>query len=121
MILRVTVTEKQPGIFIIAPAGPIDSSTYLEFETKVDAVIFPPAKVVVLNMEGVSYISSIGLSIIFKAKKVIEENNGVFIMTDLQPQVKRVFEVIKALPQLTVFESIDEADKYLARIQRGGL
>jgi hypothetical protein len=33
--------------------------------------------------------------------------------------VKKVFEIVKALPTMKVFESIEEVDAYLSKIQKG--
>jgi hypothetical protein len=36
----------------------------------------------------------------------------------MQPQIQEVFEIVKALPGVSVFGSIAEFDKYLATRQR---
>jgi ABC-type proline/glycine betaine transport system permease subunit len=38
--------------------------------------------------------------------------------TTLQPQIRKVFEIIQALPSLNIFESVAELDRYLAAMQR---
>ena len=37
---------------------------------------------------------------------------------NLQPQIRKVFDIIQALPSLNVFESVEELDQYLAEMQR---
>jgi hypothetical protein len=37
---------------------------------------------------------------------------------NLQPQIKKVFEIINALPSLQVFATIEELDNYLTEMQR---
>lgn len=118
MPLKVTTIKKQEGVFMVAPLGAVDSTTYTELEGKIRSVLGPSLKVLILNMAGVSYITSMGISVIFKARKDVEEKGGTFMMTDLQPQIKQVFEIIKALPTMSVFASIEEADEYLAEMQR---
>jgi anti-sigma B factor antagonist len=39
-------------------------------------------------------------------------------MTNLQPQIRKVFEIIMALPSLNVFESVADLDRYLTGIQK---
>ena len=39
-------------------------------------------------------------------------------ITNAQPQVQKVFEIVKALPGMSVFTSTQELDKYLAEMQR---
>jgi anti-anti-sigma regulatory factor len=43
---------------------------------------------------------------------------GEFAMTNLQPQIRKVFEIIMALPSLNVFESVADLDRYLTGIQK---
>jgi len=118
MPLEVSVTGKEGGTYTISAQGSIDSSTYSILENQVEAVLAPCAKVIIFDMEGVSYISSMGVGVILKAKKYMEENGGNIILIKLAPQVKMVFDIIKALPEQTIFTSMEEADAYLAAIQR---
>ena len=37
---------------------------------------------------------------------------------NLKPQIKKVFEIINALPELNVFRSIEELDAYLDKMQK---
>jgi anti-anti-sigma factor len=120
MALKVAVAKKQDGVFLVSPVGSIDSYTYVEFEERMDEILGSPVKVIVVDMEGVDFISSRGISAIFKAKKAVEKAGGSFLMLGLQPQVKQVFEIIKVLPTMKVFESVEALDAYLAKIQRGG-
>ena len=39
-------------------------------------------------------------------------------LTNLQPQVEKVFEIIRLLPTFKVFRDREELDEYLGRIQR---
>ena len=39
-------------------------------------------------------------------------------MVNLQPQIKKVFDIVKALPEQQIFTSIEEMDNYLKEIQR---
>lgn len=118
MSLEIVIENKPNGICIIKPFGHLDTETYTIFENKIKPCLNPETKYMVLNMENVDYISSAGLNTIFNAKKTIESQGGNFILTNLQPQVKQVFEIIKALPKFAVFNSIEEADRYFDSIQK---
>jgi anti-anti-sigma regulatory factor len=39
------------------------------------------------------------------------------VLTNVPPQIRKVFEIIQALPSLNVFESVEELDRYLTGIQ----
>lgn len=116
--LEVTIEKKQEGIYLVRPNGRIDSETHTLLEEKIKPLLVPSTKAAILDMAKVFYISSAGLATIFNAKKIIESNKGALVLTNLQPQIKKVFEVIKALPPQNIFKNIEEADNYLSAIQR---
>jgi len=118
MALEIEVQKKEKGVFVVSLLGSLDSTTYIELEHELKPILTHSAKALMLNLAGLSYISSMGVSVILKAKRSIEEHGASFIMTNLQPQIKRVFEIINALPSVRVFESLQEADAYLNEIQK---
>jgi anti-anti-sigma factor len=117
-LFKVEVVNKKPGFFVIFIFGSLDSEHYLELEEKAMAVIGPEAKIIMLDIAELSYISSMGISALLKIKKAVEQNQGKFMLVNPQPQVRKVFEIIKALPLETIFRSTEEADAYLSSIQR---
>ncbi len=117
MSFKVIVNKKKPGFFTVSVFGSLDSENYMELEKKAGEIIVPTTKVVVLDMTEVSYISSMGISAVIKIKRGIEQYQGRLAITNLQPQVKKVFDIIKAMPTDMIFASIEEADAYLTEIQ----
>jgi anti-sigma B factor antagonist len=118
MPLKITVNEKRTSEFIISPVGSIDSETAEIFEKKVDSILALVPKIIIFNMEGVTYITSMGLSVMVKAEKAIKERGKTLVVVNVPPQIKKVFDVVASLPAMNVFESIKEADDYLLKIQR---
>jgi len=117
MALEVLVSEKTPGVIVLAPVGAIDATTCTVFEDRVDSILETLPKVLILDFAGVTFITSAGLGVVFKARKALEKK-GEFALANLQPQVQTVFEIVKALPNQQVFASVAEMDNYLANIQR---
>ncbi len=98
--------------------GIIDSDSSDYFYNQIKSELDEKVHVLVLNMREVVYMSSVGLSTLFKVKEAIEAIGGTFMLTELQPQIRKIFEVVKALPNLNVFKSVEEADAYLDKIQK---
>ncbi len=69
-------------------------------------------------MEGVAFLSSAGVGAIAKAKTTLNRKEADLAMINLQPQIKKVFEIIRLLPSFNVFESVRELDEYLAKVQK---
>ncbi len=112
MALKVTIEKRQDGVLVVSLAGSIDSDTYAEFEKKVTAALGPSTRAVVFNMEGVTYVSSIGFGMIFKIKQALEKDGGTLAIANLQPDVKKIFDAVKVIPE-SLFATMEAADEYL--------
>jgi anti-anti-sigma factor len=109
--LKVNIQKKQEGVYLVAPSGEINSETYDGLEKEVNAVL-PSATALVFELKEVSYISSMGLGVIFRIKLAMEKKGGTIMLVDPQPQVQAVFDTMKVLPE-HMFASLEEADDYL--------
>lgn len=110
MALKITSKQKEPGVFIVSPAGSIDSDSALDFEQALKK--HSEAKAVILDMKNVTYITSMGLSVIFKTKQSLQQRQGVLLITNLPARVQKVFELVKVIPEY-VFATMEQADTYL--------
>jgi anti-sigma B factor antagonist len=118
MPLDVTSREKEPGVFVVSSEGSLDTNTYSILEKQVDSILEGSPKVIIFDMEYLNYISSMGVRVILKARKVLEKHGGNIVLLNLKPHIKRVFDIINALPSEQVFSSVEEMDRYLDRMQK---
>ena len=118
MSLNIVVTQKQYGFHELALDGRLDTETHGQLETALKELPVASARGVRLELSGLTYISSMGLRVVIKLMKDLRAQKGVFQMVNLQPQIKKVFEIAVALPKEGVFRSIEEADAYLDVMQK---
>ena len=118
MSLNVIVTSRKTGVYIVKPEGRLDTETYLILDEKIASLLEPATRVLILDMSELDYISSAGVRVVFKTKKSLNESGGEFMMTNLKPRIRKVFEIINALPTISIFKNVDEADAYLDAMQR---
>ena len=104
------------GYYTVTPHGPIDSDTYLEFSDKVTPLLNKDTHGIVLDLIDVNYVSSAGLGVLFTMKKHLKQNGGDLLFCNLKPQIRRLFEIVNALPKETLFKNAEEADAYLYRM-----
>lgn len=116
----VTSKQKMDGVYIVSPSGRLDTGTYPVLEEHVDVVLRENPHTLVFDMQRLDYISSMGVRVIAKAQRAMKAYNGKVILLNLQPQIQKVFDIIKALPSQQVFSSMGELDDYLDRIATTG-
>ena len=117
-LLTVLISKIGNGVFNVSPKGAIDSDTYIILQNKMAETMKPAPRVIIFDMKGVDYISSMGIKVILDAKNTVEKANGMLLLLNLQPQITKVFEIIKAIPTDHIFADREEMDHYLAQIQR---
>jgi anti-anti-sigma factor len=83
------------GTWVVSPEGSIDYATASEFEKKTQEILNKNAKNLLLDMAGVKYISSIGLSAIIQLMKRSKDKGATLALYDPQIPVKRVLEISK--------------------------
>jgi anti-sigma B factor antagonist len=118
MKLTIHVQERKLGGYQVRPEGRLDSITNVGFEEKITKLLEEQPVVLVFDMTDLAYVSSAGLRVIYKTWKTVGEYKGKFLMVNLQPQIKTVMEIIKALPSEQVFTSVEEVDEYLDIVQK---
>jgi len=114
-IFKKNVSEES---IVLRLQGPLNSDTAPALEELLESEIGPSVRLVAFNMAGVTFISSAGLRVIFKTLKQMKARGGQVSVTQMRPSVRKVFEIVKVMPDLTVFASQQEMDEYLEAIQK---
>jgi anti-sigma B factor antagonist len=116
--LKVNSAETRPGVFTVSPIGSLDGNTYEVLESTVKSILDQLPDIIIFDLEFLDYINSMGIRVLLKTKKAMEKNNGKIMFMHLQPQIRKVFDILSALPTLQVFTSIQELDAYLDAMQK---
>jgi anti-sigma B factor antagonist len=117
MSLQITITPEANNGKRISIAGSLDSNTAVDLQQKIDTEINDSVSTTIIDFKDLDFLSSAGLRVIFKTKKAMDNSGGKFLIVNLQPQIKKVFEIIKALDGMDVFKDQDEMDEYLTAMQ----
>jgi len=117
MSLEIVTTAEDNNGKRISIAGSLDSNTAQQLQQTVDTEIGDSVATVIFDFKNLDFLSSAGLRVIFKTKKTMDTSGGKFLLVNLQPQIKKVFEIIKALDGMNVFKNQEEMDNYLAAMQ----
>ncbi len=118
MGLQIAAQSMGPGIVGLKLDGQLDGDTYKTLDQEVSRQLAGNIKTIVLDMQGVDRISSAGIGSLVKAKATAKRKGGDLAMNNLQPQIKRVLEIMALVPTLNVFRNQAELDEYLGRVQK---
>ncbi|KMM75628.1 anti-sigma F factor antagonist [Xanthomonas sp. NCPPB 1128] len=99
-------------------SGRLDTHTYQALDEALAPLLATPITTLVLDLSHLDYISSAGIRSIFKARKVLAARDGRVLVVNPQPQIRKVFDVVKAVPLNEIFTSVQELDEYLDEMQR---
>ena len=118
MELQIRIDPAINGNQKVVLGGRLDTHSYDELDRRLAPVLASDIRSLVLDLAELEYISSAGVRSIFKARKALATRNGKVLVLNPQPQIKKVFDVVKAVPLNEIFTSTQEADAYLDMMQR---
>lgn len=118
MSMKVNVSERWPGSVNVTINGRLDGQTVGSCETVLKERVSPHTKFMTFDLEGLNYISSMGIRLLLIYRKMMESRGGKMLMANLQPQIKKVVDIANVLPSWGIFESVAEADAYFDKMQR---
>ena len=103
-----------------------DNYTIIKFSTdKLDAIVAPDlkselvliskkgSKNILIDLESVRYCDSSGLSALLIGQRLCKESNGAFILSSLQPAVKKLIIISQLDTILTIKDSIEDSLKFM--------
>jgi anti-anti-sigma factor len=118
MELTTTVDiDEARSVARVALVGALNTDTAPAFEGRLQDVVEQGLQLTVLDMKDLDYISSAGLRVIFKAAKQVKAAGNRLAAANRRPHIDKVFEILKALPDMAVFANDQEMDDYLDSMQ----
>lgn len=117
MPLKITV-DKSPTP-TIKLAGRLDTDTAPELDSALNKLLeHKDVKRLVFDLSGLEYLSSAGIRCFVRARKAVEPGGGTVAVVNPQPSVRKVLDIVKAIPAKGIFASVAELDEYLDAIQQ---
>jgi anti-anti-sigma factor len=118
MSLNIQAVQTNTRTAQITLSGRLDSETVGDLDREIHNFVASGSKIIILDMASLEMVTSAGVGMIMKTQTTLAKRAGELMMLNMQPQIKKVFEIVRLLPSLTVFENTEEMDNYLVRIQQ---
>jgi anti-anti-sigma factor len=118
MSLEIKIQKSGADTATVTLTGSLDTVTAPQLERELLPELGGPIKELIFDLAQLKFISSAGLRVFSTARKLLKQRNGQVTFVHLQPQIREVFEIIKALPGVAIFTDTAEMDRYLAARQQ---
>jgi anti-anti-sigma factor len=117
MTLKITVDKSPtPTLKLV---GRLDTDTAPQLDGELNKVLGrKDIKRLVFDLSGLDYLSSAGIRCFVRARKTVEPGGGTVAILNPQPGVRKVLDIVKAIPAKGIFASVAELDEYLDAIQK---
>ena len=102
-------TERENGTLVAKVEGRIDGVNARDFEEALKAAISGDDSTVVMDLKGLSYISSAGLRVILLIAKTLRKRNAELMLCSLSDPIREVFEISGFDKIIPVHASREEA------------
>jgi len=114
--IKIQQIDKNKARLILS--GQINSDTWEKLDKEVNSLLAKKITALIYDLADVDFVSSAGVGAIIKAKMSLLRNYGDLAMLNPQPQIRKVFDIMKLLPAMNVFANVKELDEYLTRVQK---
>jgi anti-anti-sigma factor len=119
MGLDIEITDVGHGGRRVALRGRLDTETAPTLEARLAPLLDSPVVTAALfDLAGLEYIGSAGIRVLVRARKALEARGGGMAVGRLQPSVRQVFDIVKALPSTDVFATDGELDAFVDAMRR---
>ena len=86
-------SENTGGAVIVKAVGRVDGANARDFHEGLEASIGADGESMVLDFEGLSYISSAGLRVVLLVAKTLQHNDAKLAVCALSDSIREVFEI----------------------------
>lgn len=111
--MNLTIEKVGPAL-VASPQGQINSANAATVESDLIRQIDNGENKLVLDLNGLDYISSAGLRVMLLVAKRLKQKGGALALCNIQPHVREVFDISGFLSILTVVDSRDAALNLMA-------
>lgn len=106
-----------PGCIVFALRGYIDAHTVIEFEKAVNAAVDGGVRQVVLDISGLSYISSAGIGAMMGLTRKLSQGGGDLVLLNPTPKVLAILEGLGFTKIFKIASSEEDARDKLKETQ----
>ncbi|WP_020587997.1 STAS domain-containing protein [Desulfobacter curvatus] len=101
--------DDHPDALVVSVAGKIDASNSPKIEKEIATYTATVQKIVILDLQGMEYMSSAGLMVVLISAKNLKTKGQELFISGLQGSVKEVFELSGFYSIFKIFKTVEDA------------
>ena len=117
MSLGIELSPPGNGSQRVTLSGRLDTHTYEDLDEALAPLLTRHLQSLVLDLAALEYISSAGIRSILQARKLLAPTGKVLVVHP-QAQIRKVLDIVQAVPLSNIFATTEEADTYVDQWQR---
>ena len=107
------ITEEKHGkVNIVGLRGRLDALTSPDVEKRLLVIVAQSDVRIVLDLSGLSYISSLGLRVLMAVAKQVQAGGGRMALSALSGSVQEIFKLAGFTELFSVYQTVEEAAAY---------
>lgn len=107
--MKIEIIDTQKGgIHLVKIEGRLDANFSLQLEDEIDKLLEQKTKNIILDLSGVTYLSSSGLRVLLSINKETQGAGGL-VLVNPREVVKKIIEVAEVDDLLTQADTVEKA------------
>lgn len=102
-------TRTEGGVTLVTLDGDLDANSSPQLLKQINALLTAGATRVVIDMENVGFMDSMGLSVVLTGYKHAQLRNGSVSLAQVRPSVHKTFKLTRVDQVITIFTGVEEA------------
>jgi anti-anti-sigma factor len=118
--MSLTIVVEDSAVPTLSLSGRLDTHTAPDLDKVMNDLFARFAEIprLVFDLSQLTYLSSAGIRCFVRARKNVEPKGGKVALINPQPAVRKVLDIVKAMPPGGIFSSTTELDAYLDDMQK---
>ena len=110
-------SERKNGILVIVPEGRLDAFEAGNLDKELGVLLKDDDAYIVLNMEGIQYISSAGIRVLLSTHKKMARKNGRLCLSGLKEYTAGVLKMVGLESMFAAHATVDEAVNHILGLE----
>ena len=113
MILAIATSSLSPTAHVVHADGGLTAVTYPALEKELQRLISDGAKLIVLDVKGLTFLASTGIRVLLQTLKTLRASGGDMRLMQVPASIQDVLDLVQLFPAETNFANPADLERFL--------